>query len=134
MSALFGSDDHDVKRDMRLVDWHDRWTLAMRTAKNCGIGRNPIARLSHFLRIAGTPSMTREIIQTRCERGAQIALVLGFPRATSQAIAHVDEHWCGLGHPVGVAGDEIPLLSRILLRTMPAQALLRRAAPCFLAP
>ncbi len=102
MSALFGSDDQNVKR-------------AMRTAKNCGIGRNPLARLSHFLRIARTPSMTREIIQTRCERGAQIAHVLGFPRATSDAIAHVDEHWCGLGHPVGLAGDEIPLLSRILL-------------------
>ncbi len=115
MSALFGSDDQDVKRDMRLVDWHDRWKLAMRTAKNCGVGRNPIARVSHFLRIARTPSMTREIIQTRCERGAQIALVLGFPRATSEAIAHVDEHWCGLGHPVGLAGDEIPMLSRILL-------------------
>lgn len=115
MSALFGSDDQDVKRDMRRVDWHDRWKLAMRTARNCGVGRNPIARVSHFLRIARTPSMTREIIQTRCERGAQIALVLGFPHATSEAIAHVDEHWCGLGHPVGLAGDEIPLLSRVLL-------------------
>ena len=59
--------------------------------------------------------MTREIIQARCERGAQIAIVLGFPRAPSEAVAHVDEHWCGLGHPVGLAGDEIPLLSRILL-------------------
>lgn len=122
MSALFGSDDQDVKRDMRLVDWHDRWKLAMRTAKNCGVGRNPIARVSHFLRIARTPSMTREIIQTRCERGAQIALVLGFPRATSEAIAHVDEHWCGLGHPVGLAGDEIPMLSRILLISQTLEA------------
>ena len=122
MSALFGSDDQNVKRDMRLVDWHDRWKLAMRTAKNCGVGRNPIARVSHFLRIARTPSMTREIIQTRCERGAQIALVLGFPRATSEAIAHVDEHWCGLGHPVGLAGDEIPLLSRVLLISQTLEA------------
>src|SRR5262245_6708581 len=34
MSALFGSDDQSVKRSMRLVDWHDRWRLALRTAKN----------------------------------------------------------------------------------------------------
>ena len=122
MSALFGSDDQDVKRDKRLVDWHDRGKLAMRTTKNCGTGRNPIARVSHFWRIARTPSMAREIIQTRCERGAQIALVLGFPRATSEAIAHVDEHWCGLGHPVGLAGDEIPLLSRILLLAQTLEA------------
>ncbi len=115
MASLFGSDDQQVKRNMRLVDWHDRWRLAMRTARNCGVGRNPIARLQHFMRIAQTPQMTREIIQARCERGAQIAVALGFPALTSEAIGHVDEHWCGLGHPVGLSGREIPLLSRILL-------------------
>ncbi|HYW30134.1 MAG TPA: HD domain-containing phosphohydrolase, partial [Gemmatimonas sp.] len=122
MAALFGSDDQRVKRDMRLVDWHDKWRLAMRTARNCGVGRNPIARIQHFLRIAGTPHMTREIIQARCERGAQIAVWLGFPPQTAEAIAHVDEHWCGLGHPVGLAGDEIPILSRILLLAQTVEA------------
>ena len=122
MAALFGSDDQDVKRNMRLVDWHDRWRLAMRTARNCGVGRNPIARIQHFLRIARTPHMTREIIHARCERGAQIAVALGFPSLTSQAIGHVDEHWCGLGHPVGLSGDEIPLLSRVLLLSQTFEA------------
>ena len=122
MAALFGTDDQSVKRDMRLVDWHDRWRLAMRTARNCGVGRNPIARIQHFLRIARTPHMTREIIQARCERGAQIAVSLGFPIASSEAIAHVDEHWCGLGHPVGLAGDEIPVLSRVLLLSQTVEA------------
>jgi putative nucleotidyltransferase with HDIG domain len=122
MAALFGTDDQSVKRDMRLVDWHDRWRLAMRTARNCGVGRNPIARIQHFLRIAGTPEMTREIIQARCERGAQIAVALGFPGATSEAIAHVDEHWCGLGHPVGLAGHDIPVLSRVLLLAQTVEA------------
>ncbi|MBL0172649.1 MAG: HD domain-containing protein [Gemmatimonadaceae bacterium] len=115
MAALFGSADQEVKREMRLVDWHNRWRLAMRTARNCGVGRNPLARIQHFLRIAQTPHMTREIIQARCERGAQIAVALGFPQQTSDAIGHVDEHWCGLGYPVGLAGDAIPLLARILL-------------------
>lgn len=122
MASLFGTDDQTVKREMRLVDWHDKWRLAMRTARNCGIGRNPIARIQHFLRIAGTPQMTREIIQLRCERGAQIAVALGFPGLSSEAIAHVDEHWCGLGHPVGLSGDEIPLLSRILLLAQTVEA------------
>ena len=122
MASLFGTDDQTVKRAMRLVDWHDKWRLAMRTARNCGIGRNPIERIQHFLRIAGTPQMTRELIQLRCERGAQIAVALGFPRLSSEAIAHVDEHWCGLGHPVGLAGEEIPLLSRVLLLAQTVEA------------
>lgn len=122
ISALFGSDDRTVKRRMRLVDWHAAWSLAAETARNCGIGRNPVARVRHFLRIAGTPQMTRGIIQARCERGAQIAVGLGFPSDTSTAIAFVDEHWCGLGHPVGLSGVDIPLLSRILLVSQTVEA------------
>lgn len=122
MAALFGSDDQELKRNMRLVDWHDRWKLAMRTARSCGVGLDPFARFRHFLQVARTPSLTREIIQTRCERGAQIALVLGFPPATSDAILHVDEHWCGIGHPFGLAGTDIPILSRILLLAQTVEA------------
>ncbi len=122
MSALFGSPDQDLKRNMRLVDWHDRWKLAMRTARSCGVGLDPIARVRHFLAVARTPSLTREIIQTRCERGAQIALVLGFPKGASDAILYVDEHWCGLGHPFGLAGEEIPILSRIILLAQTVEA------------
>lgn len=122
MAALFGSDDQDLKRNMRLVDWHDRWKLAMRTARSCGVGLDPFARVRHFLMVARTPSLTREIIQTRCERGAQIANVLGFPAATSDAILHVDEHWCGIGHPFGIAGRDIPMLSRILLLAQTVEA------------
>jgi HD-GYP domain-containing protein (c-di-GMP phosphodiesterase class II) len=115
MAALFGSDDQAVKRNLRLVDWHDRWRLAMRTAQNCGMGGSILARLRHFLLVAQTPDMTREIIQARCERGAAIAAHLGFPAASAEAIAFVDEQWCGLGHPLGLAGTEIPVLSRLLL-------------------
>ena len=122
MSALFGSPDQDLKRNMRLVDWHVRWQLAMRTARSCGVGLNPVHRIRHFLMVARTPTLTREIIQTRCERGAQIAQVLGFPAATSEAILYVDEHWCGLGHPFGIAGTEIPVLSRIILLAQTVEA------------
>lgn len=122
MASLFGSDDQAVKRNMRLVDWHDRWKLAARTAKNCGVGQSPLARLRHFLLIARTPDMTREIIQTRCERGAAIAARLGFPGPSAEAIAFVDEQWCGMGHPTGMAGTDIPILSRILLLAQTVEA------------
>ncbi len=122
MAALFGSDDQDVKRNMRFVDWQDRWKLAMRTAQNCGVGRSPLARLRHFMLIARTRDMTRDIIQARCERGAAIAAQLGFPPNAAEAIAFVDEQWCGLGHPTGIAGEQIPLLSRILLITQTLEA------------
>jgi len=113
MASLFGSDDGAVKYEMKFVDWHRRASLAFRTLQHCGGGRDPFTRVRHFLQIARTPQMTREVMQTRCERGADIASRLGFPLDTAGAIRALDEHWCGLGHPVGLRGDDIPVLARI---------------------
>lgn len=113
MAALFGSDDRAVKPRMKLVDWHRRAQLALRTATTVGMGSGLASRVRHLLAIARTPDMTRELIQVRCDRGAEIARRLGFPGATADAIRSLDEHWCGLGYPIGLAGDEIPLLARI---------------------
>jgi putative nucleotidyltransferase with HDIG domain len=54
------------------------------------------------------------LIDLRCERGAKIARELEFPELTAKAILSLDEHWDGRGHPDGLAGEEIPLLARIL--------------------
>ena len=113
MSAMFGTDDRVVKPAMKLVDWHDRVRLAVRTALTVGHGESAGKRLSYFLGIARTPNMTREIMQIRCDRGAEIALGLGFPEATANTIRSLDEHWNGQGYPNGVRGDAIPLLARI---------------------
>ena len=58
--------------------------------------------------------VTREVIGTRCERGAEIARMLELPEATQAAIRALDEHWDGAGQPLGLRGEEIPLLGRIL--------------------
>jgi HD-GYP domain-containing protein (c-di-GMP phosphodiesterase class II) len=63
--------------------------------------------------IAKTTNATRELIQIRCDRGAEIARRLGFPGTTADAIRSLDEHWNGQGYPDGLAGDAIPLLSRV---------------------
>ncbi len=68
-------------------------------------------RLSNF-GVQGQ-SACRRLIQIRCERGAQITRLMGFPEETVQAIRSLDEHWDGAGHPDGLRGDQIPLLARI---------------------
>ena len=113
MCFLFGTDDQAVKPRMKVVDWHRKLGLALATWRNVGVGRSLADRLRIFAHIARTQDMTRELIQIRCERGADIARRLGFPEATAEAIRSLDEHWCGLGHPEGLRGDAIPLLARI---------------------
>src|SRR5687767_9067895 len=53
-------------------------------------------------------------MQARCDRGAEIALMLGLGRESAEAIRALDEHWDGGGQPRGLRGEEIPLLGRIL--------------------
>ena len=113
MAALFGADDQTVKQRMKLVDWHARARLAFATARAVAPGRSFLDRALHFIAIAQTPAATRDLIEIRCDRGASIALQLGFPAQTAEAIRSLDEHWCGLGYARGLAGDEIPLLARI---------------------
>ena len=56
----------------------------------------------------------RDVVLTRCERGADIARMLGFSDDTVQAIRALDEHWDGAGQPYALKGGQIPLLARIL--------------------
>jgi putative nucleotidyltransferase with HDIG domain len=60
------------------------------------------------------PEGAREVVVTRCERGADIARMLGFPDDTAQAIRALDEHWDGAGQPYNIKGNDIPFLARIL--------------------
>jgi HD-GYP domain-containing protein (c-di-GMP phosphodiesterase class II) len=57
---------------------------------------------------------SREMTQTRCDRGADIAAMLGFTGATREAIRTLDEHWDGSGMPEGLSGAAIPLLGRVV--------------------
>ena len=55
------------------------------------------------------------LMQTRCQRGAEIARQMRFSEKVAEGIIGLDEHWSGRGKPSGFAGKEIPLFSRIAL-------------------
>ena len=59
--------------------------------------------------------ISRELIETRCHRGADIARKLHFSDRVADGIQNLDEHWNGNGKPLGVKGTDIPLFSRIAL-------------------
>lgn len=60
-------------------------------------------------------SISRELIETRCHRGAAIARKLRFSEVVASAIQNLDEHWDGGGKPLGLKATTIPLFSRIAL-------------------
>jgi HD-GYP domain-containing protein (c-di-GMP phosphodiesterase class II) len=114
MAALFGADDHVLKRSSKRVDWSGALPAMIWAVRSVAPGGSRRARARRLRAIHDEGEVTRSLMQARCDRGAEIALLLGLESPTAEAIRALDEHWDGHGQPRGLRGEEIPLLGRIL--------------------
>jgi HD-GYP domain-containing protein (c-di-GMP phosphodiesterase class II) len=113
MAALFGADEHAVKRSSKRIDWSGRLPALLWSVRTVAPGGSARARVERLRAIKADGRVTHALMEARCERGAEIALMLGFERPTAEAIRALDEHWDGGGQPRGLRAQEIPLLARI---------------------
>jgi putative nucleotidyltransferase with HDIG domain len=114
-AALFGAGDHELKSSLKTVDWPKALESFRWVASSVAPGASWLTRVWRFLAVmARGPKGARDVVLTRCERGADIARVLGLSAETSDAIRALDEHWNGRGQPFGLKGERIPRLARIL--------------------
>jgi len=88
---------------MKRVDWSRTRSLALYTWRSIEPGASPLSKVRRMHAITREEEVTRELIGTRCERGAEIARMLELPEPTANAIRALDEHWDGSGHPEGPA-------------------------------
>ena len=109
---LFAADDQTVKRDLKTTDWSSLTAAFQYVTRNVVPDGSALRRAFQIVTVA-LEGNSNELIQTRCERGAQIAQMLGLLPATSDAIRSLDEHWDGRGGPHGLKRLAIPLLARI---------------------
>jgi HD-GYP domain-containing protein (c-di-GMP phosphodiesterase class II) len=114
MAALFGADDQVAKRTSKLVDWARPFPAFVWSLRTVAPGESLRARAQRLRAIKDEGQVTRSLMLARCERGAEIARMLGFSAATAEAIRALDEHWDGHGQPRALRGTEIPLGARIL--------------------
>src|SRR4051812_22498738 len=114
MAALFGADDQMAKRTAKRTDWASPLSAFVWSARTVAPGRSLRARLERLLAIKDEGEVTRSLMEARCERGAEIAKLVGLSDRTAEGIRALDEHWDGRGQPRGLAGTEIPLEGRIL--------------------
>jgi len=114
MAALFAADDHEAKRTSKRVDWARPFPALVWSLSTVAPGGSLRARAERLRAIRDEGEVTRSLMQARCDRGAEIARMLGFAEATAEAIRALDEHWDGRGQPRGLEGTEIPLAARVL--------------------
>jgi len=114
-AVLFAADDHALKTRLSQINWSEALESFRFVAGNVAPGHFWLRRTWQALAVfARGPKGASEVVRTRCERGAEIASMLGFCDETAHAIRALDEHWDGRGQPNGLKGQEIPLLGRIL--------------------
>ena len=112
---LYLTDDLNFKRDFKFVG--DGLPQVVRfVLQHTGLKAGLAERFKSTLNIfQNGPELSRQLIQTRCQRGAEIARLLRFSEGVAQGIYSLDEHWNGSGKPHRVAGEAIPVYSRIAL-------------------
>ena len=112
---LYLADDLGFKRDFKLIDGSLSSALRF-VVEQTGRGAGLSERFRAILNILQNGGeIARELIETRCHRGADIAGKLRFPSAVQDGVRSLDEHWDGSGKPEGLKGEAIPLYSRIAL-------------------
>ena len=112
---LFLTDDLAFKHDAKTIDGSLpqalRFVLA-HTGLKSGLTERFRSLVHVFL---NTGRIERELIETRCHRGAEIARKMRFSEGVAAGIQNLDEHWDGGGQPLGLRGEDIPVHSRIAL-------------------
>jgi putative nucleotidyltransferase with HDIG domain len=119
VAALYGTDDLVAKHALRTVNYS-------RLSEAIGYIVGNVGGARDLLRVARAGKETaRAMTEIRCERGAEIAQMLELPDGAAQAIGALGEHWDGKGHPLGLRGEEIPLLARVFKLAQTAEVFVR---------
>jgi putative nucleotidyltransferase with HDIG domain len=112
---IYMIDDITFKRDLMTVNGSLPQVLRFvlsHTGMNAGLAGR-FRALLHVFQNGG--QIAQELMETRCDRGADIARKMRFSENVVAAIRSFDEHWDGGGRPAGLKGDDIPIYSRISL-------------------
>jgi HD-GYP domain-containing protein (c-di-GMP phosphodiesterase class II) len=112
---LYLADDLQFKRDFKQIDGSLPQALRFVLA-HTGLQAGLTERFRSLINIfQNGGQIARELIETRCHRGADIARRMRFSEGVADAIQNLDEHWDGNGLPAKVRGRDIPVYSRIAL-------------------
>ena len=112
---LYLTDDLTFKHDFKQIDGSLPQALRFvlsHTGLKAGLAERFRAIINIF---QNGGEIARELIETRCHRGADIARKMRFPEAVALGIQNLDEHWDGGGKPTGARGVDIPLYAQIAL-------------------
>ena len=104
ISQLYMTDDISFKRDFMTVNGSLPQVLRFvlsHTGMNASLAERFRALVNVF---QNGGEIAHELMETRCDRGAEIARKMRFSEKVAEAIRALDEHWDGGGMPKAIGG------------------------------
>lgn len=112
---LYIADDMAFKQDFKRVNGSLSQVLRFvlsHTGMQAGLAER-FRSIVNILKNGG--EIATELIETRCQRGAEIARIMRFSEPVARGILDLDEHFNGNGKPAGLIGAAISPFARIAL-------------------
>src|SRR5262249_54122006 len=107
--------DITAKRARVVTDWPDDLQAALYAFEQGAPGASWFERAKRVASVARLGNkVAAQLVQLRCDRGAEIVRQLSFGWGVAEGVRSLEEHWDGHGHPRGLKGDQIPIISRVL--------------------
>src|SRR5207248_1765370 len=132
LTAELAKRKHPVEANDEYTSRHARWIcdLSLRVGEALGLDERTLKRLElgallHDIGKIGIPSdilskpgrltaAEKKLVQTHPELGERIIAPIDRLQVVRPIVRHCHERWDGHGYPDGVAGEDIPLESRII--------------------
>jgi HD-GYP domain-containing protein (c-di-GMP phosphodiesterase class II) len=129
-AEVFGTDELQVKREIKLVDPRRPAQSLRYLRRNVAVGAPLRERVRHVRALVALGlDGARELSEMRCERGADIARAIDLDEDAANAIRQLDEHWNGRGYPAGLAGEEISPLARVMCLAQTMEVFWQQGGP-----
>ncbi|HEX6487369.1 MAG TPA: HD domain-containing phosphohydrolase [Candidatus Dormibacteraeota bacterium] len=114
-AAMVGGDDIAVRAAIAPVLGGTNREFGTHVMPKVGAGQPPLrrARLMAGM-MAGGRGRARDGVRAHCELGENLAARLGLDTGVRAALGAAFEQWGGQGFPNGLAGERIPLASRLV--------------------
>jgi HD-GYP domain-containing protein (c-di-GMP phosphodiesterase class II) len=112
---MFGGDELKTKRARMVTEWSNDMAAALFAVRHAAPGASWADRVRRIARLAKLgPGLASKLVRARCDRSAEIVFQLGFGPGAADGVRALEEHWDGKGHPMGLQGEQIPIVARVL--------------------
>jgi HD-GYP domain-containing protein (c-di-GMP phosphodiesterase class II)/DNA-binding CsgD family transcriptional regulator len=125
-AAMVGGDDIGVRTAIAPVLGGTQSEFASRVMPKIGAGHGPVRRAQLVAgMVRSGAQQSREGVRAACELAENLAARIGLQPGVRRGLACAFETWNGTGFPNGLAGEDIPLPSRIVFVARDAEVLNR---------